>query len=100
MKKILLLAMGAALLCSTQLKAQERKAVDRVVRLGIDGGANLGKISGQGFDEAYNLGYFLGGFVQVNVTKMIGVQGEANFTSGTVKTSNNFNDIYTTVEPN
>lgn len=92
--------MGAALLCCTQSQAQGRKAVDRVVRLGIKGGADLGKISGQGFDQQYNLGYYLGGFLQLNFTKAVGVQGEANFSSGSVKTASNFSEVYTTVAPN
>lgn len=99
MKKLLVVAVLVALLGTHHLQAQNRKAVDRFFRLGVKGGASLGKINGQGYDQSYNLGYYLGGFVQLNFTKMVGVQGEANFSSGTVKTSSSFNDIYTTAAP-
>jgi hypothetical protein len=80
--------------------AQDKSAVARTVRLGIRGGANIGKINGVGYEDQFRLGYYLGGFVQINVSSGFGVQGELVFSSGTVKTTNNFNDIYTTADPN
>jgi hypothetical protein len=64
-------------------------------RVGIKGGANLNKISGEGFDEAFKFNYHLGGFLQVNFSDNIGIQPEVIFSQSSAKTSGNFSDIYT-----
>ncbi|QHS62837.1 porin family protein [Chitinophaga agri] len=68
-------------------------AQTRFLRFGIKGGANLGKLDGQGYKDGFNLGYHLGGFAQVNLSQAFGVQGELIFSSSTVKTTNDFNQV-------
>ncbi len=61
--------------------------------VGIKGGANLGKISGQAFKDEFSLGYQVGGYVGINFGKF-GIQPEVLFTQTNVDTSSNFSSIY------
>lgn len=90
MKKVLI-AMAVFLGTVTLAEAQQVKPF----RVGIKGGANINKISGKGFDEAFKFNYHLGGFLQVNFSENIGIQPEVIFSQSTTKTSENFSDIYT-----
>lgn len=47
--------------------------------LGGKVGANLGKIDGQSFKDGYNFGYVLGGYVNLGISKTIGIQPELLF---------------------
>lgn len=69
-------------------------AQTKFLRFGFKGGANLGKIDGEGYKDGFKLGYHLGGFAQVNLTKGFGVQGELIFSSSTVKTTDDFSQVY------
>jgi hypothetical protein len=66
----------------------------KLLRFGLKGGANLGKLEGEGFQDGFKLGYHLGGFAQVNLIKGFGVQGELIFSSTKTKTTDDFSDIY------
>lgn len=90
MKKVLVLVV-AVLGSLAWAQAQDVKPL----RVGIKGGANLNKISGKGFDEAFKFNYHLGGFLQVNFSENIGLQPEVIFSQSSTKTSDNFSDIYT-----
>lgn len=90
MKKVLILAM-AVLGGTTWAAAQQ----SRPLHVGIKGGANLNKITGEGFDEAFKFNYHLGGFLQLNFNDNIGLQPEVIFSQSSTKTSDNFSDIYT-----
>lgn len=61
--------------------------------LGIKGGANLGKISGQSFKDEFTLGYHVGGFATINFGKF-GIQPEVLFNQTNVDTSSKFSDVY------
>ncbi|PWV49554.1 porin family protein [Chitinophaga sp. S165] len=69
-------------------------AQTKFLRFGLKGGANLGKLDGQGYKDGFKLGYHLGGFAQVNLTKVFGVQGELIFSSNSVKTTDDFSQVY------
>ncbi|GEP93749.1 porin family protein [Chitinophaga cymbidii] len=60
----------------------------KLLRFGIKGGANLGKIDGTGYDEAFKLGYHLGGFAQINLVKGFGIQPELVFSSTAAEVKN------------
>jgi hypothetical protein len=64
------------------------------VKYGVDAGASIARIKGNGFDDSRQMGYFFGGFVQVYISKAIALQGEINFSRSGAKTSNNFNEVY------
>lgn len=42
-------------------------------------GANLGKIDGQSFKDGYNFGYVAGAYVELGISKTIGIQPELLF---------------------
>ncbi|SEW34538.1 porin family protein [Chitinophaga arvensicola] len=69
-------------------------AQTKLLRFGIKGGANLGKLDGTGFQDGFKLGYHLGAFAQVNLVKGFGVQGELVFSSTKAETTDKFSDIY------
>jgi hypothetical protein len=62
--------------------------------LGVKGGADITKIQGQSFDQGFKLGYSLGGFVNIDVSKKWGIQGEVNWNQSKTTTTDNFNQIY------
>ncbi|PSL46741.1 outer membrane protein with beta-barrel domain [Chitinophaga niastensis] len=71
-------------------------AQNKLLRFGVKGGANLGKLDGTGFQNGFKLGYHIGGFAQVNLIKGFGVQGELVFSSTKTKTTDDFSQIYNT----
>lgn len=88
MKKLFL---AVAVLTITAVSAS---AQDRLLRFGVKGGANLGKLDGEGYESGFKLGYHIGGLVQLNFYKGWGVQGEVIFNQSTTRTTDNFSDIY------
>lgn len=87
---------AVAVLCVTAFSTTTVSAQSGFLRFGIKGGANLGKLDGKGYKDGFNLGYHLGGFAQVNLTKGFGVQGELIFSSTQTKTTSDFSEIYNT----
>ncbi|HVB03511.1 MAG TPA: outer membrane beta-barrel protein [Chitinophagaceae bacterium] len=63
-------------------------------RLGLEGGANLDKISGQSFNQEFNFNYFLGAYANFGLSKGFGIQPEVIFSQSTATTTTNFNSIY------
>jgi hypothetical protein len=84
-----------AVLCVTAFSTTVH-AQSGFLRFGLKGGANLGKLDGKGYKDGFNLGYHLGGFAQINLTKGFGVQGELIFSSTQTKTTDDFSQIYNT----
>jgi hypothetical protein len=62
-------------------------------RLGIKGGGNLNKISGQSFNDGFDFGYHLGAFAELDFTKKFGIQPELIWNQSSTKPSN-FQAIY------
>ncbi|WP_343693843.1 porin family protein [Chitinophaga sp.] len=87
---------AVAVLCVTAFSTTTVNAQSGFLRFGLKGGANLGKLDGKGYKDGFNLGYHLGGFAQVNLTKGFGVQGELIFSSTQTKTTSDFSEIYNT----
>ncbi|MDP4285986.1 MAG: porin family protein [Bacteroidota bacterium] len=61
--------------------------------LGIKGGANLGKMSGQSFKDQFTLGYQVGAFATIGFGKF-GIQPEVLFNQVNVDTASNFSQVY------
>lgn len=74
----------AVITCATVSTVSAQK----MVRFGIKGGANLGKIDGTGYDESFKLGYHLGGFAQINLVKGFGIQPELIFSTSKAEVKN------------
>lgn len=84
----------AVLMIGTVATMSTVNAQTKLLRFGIKGGANLGKLDGSGFQDGFKLGYHLGAFAQVNLVKGFGVQGELVFSSTKAETTDKFSDIY------
>lgn len=76
-------------LCSFSLSASAQR-----FDLGIKGGANLGKITGQSFDDQFSLAYHLGGFAEIGLGKKWSIQPEVLFNQVNADTTSQFGDIY------
>lgn len=61
---------------------------------GIKAGANLGKISGQPFNNEFSLGYHAGAFATIGLGKKFALQPEVIFNQENTDTSSNFSDVY------
>src|SRR5690606_5773085 len=62
-------------------------------------GANLNKVSGKSFNEEFTFGYQVGAFVELNFSKRLGIQPELLWGETKARTSNEFEDIYQTLQP-
>lgn len=69
-------------------------AFSQSFKLGIKGGANLGKIDGQSFKDEYKLGYHVGAFATIGISKKFAIQPEVIFNQVNTDTSTKFSDIY------
>src|SRR4051812_14720475 len=65
--------------------------------LGIKGGANIGKITGQSFKDEFSYGYHLGGFAEIGLGKKLSLQPEVVFNQFKQDTSAQFSEIYKNV---
>ena len=86
MKKIILSA-TAFILFSAIATAQG-------FHVGAKVGANLDKINGQAFKDGYNLGYHLGGFMEIDFSKSIGIQPELLFSQTNTTATDNLGDVF------
>lgn len=57
-------------------------------------GANIGKIDGAGFSDKYTLGYHLGGFMDIKLSKKVGIQAEVLWSQINADTASGFSSIY------
>ena len=67
---------------------------ESLFRWGFKGGLNLNKIEGRSFKDEFKYNYFLGGFMQINITKKFGIQPELNFVQTTAEQSSDITVIY------
>jgi hypothetical protein len=65
------------------------------IRLGVKAGANLNKISGQSFNDGFDLSYHFGGFMEIDFNKKWGVQPELLWSQSSGKPSS-FKTVYST----
>ncbi|MEP6514086.1 MAG: porin family protein [Parafilimonas sp.] len=68
--------------------------------IGAKAGANLGKIQGQSFKSGFDLGYQLGGFIELDFNNNWGIQPELLFSQTTTTVDSTFKSIYTEAIPN
>lgn len=87
MKKIMLIV-AVALTCSAGAIAQPS------LHLGIKGGANMTKIDGKQYSDGFRFNYYIGPYLQLNLTKGFGIQPEVLFTQSSSRTGSQFSDVY------
>lgn len=64
------------------------------IKVGPKFGANLQKIDGKGFDEGFQLGYYLGGFAELGLGKKFYLQPEVLFAETNMSLATDFTSIY------
>lgn len=86
MKKVFLAVMAFSFVAVTS-QAQG-------VRLGAKLGANFNKVTGKSFSEEYDLSYHVGGFLEIDFSKKLGIQPEVYFNQATTTRTSGFNAFY------
>jgi hypothetical protein len=62
--------------------------------IGIKAGANMGRISGESFNNEFSLGYHVGGFATIGLGKKFAIQPEVLFNQVNNDTTTNFSDVF------
>lgn len=88
MKKLLFVC-AAILMLTPAIMAQPG------IHIGVKAGANMTKIDGEGYNQAFQFNYYIGPFLQLQLTKGFGIQPEVLFTQSSSQTGSKFSDIYT-----
>jgi hypothetical protein len=91
---ILSLLLSAFCLNAYSQKKKDPSEKESLFRWGFKGGLNLNKIGGESFKDDFNYNYFLGGFMQINITRKFGIQPELNFVQVSAEQSDDITDIY------
>jgi hypothetical protein len=78
-------------LASFSATAQDKESF---FRFGIKGGANVNKIEGKAYKDAFNFNFQAGVFTQFNISKRFGIQPEVNFVQSTSEFADDANNIY------
>jgi len=95
MKKLILpLLLSAICLNAYSQKKKDPSEKESLFRWGFKGGLNLNKIEGESFKDDFNYNYFLGGFMQINITRKFGIQPELNFVQSSAEQSDDITVIY------
>lgn len=69
------------------------------VKLGIRAGANMYKIDGKAFDDAFQYGYHAGASLEMMFSKVIGIQPEVLFNQSNTRTGYSFDTLYKSINP-
>ncbi len=75
-------------------------AHSQIFSLGIKGGANINKLSGQPFSDQFSYGYHVGAFSTIGLGDKWGIQPEVLFNESSSDTSSQFSNIYTDLSLN
>jgi hypothetical protein len=69
------------------------------LHMGLKAGTDMQKISGKSFADQFNFGYHLGGYVEINFSKKVGIQPEFYYSETRLKTGESFETIYQAANP-
>ena len=95
MKNLILpLLLSALCLNAYSQKKKDPAEKESLFRWGFKGGLNLNKIQGQSFNNEFSYNYALGGFMQINFSRKLGIQPEINFVQTSAEQSDDITDIY------
>ncbi|HMJ46096.1 MAG TPA: outer membrane beta-barrel protein, partial [Ferruginibacter sp.] len=64
------------------------------LKFGVKAGADIHKIEGKSFKDQFSFGYHAGGFLEIGLTSMLGIQPELLFSQVNVDTSSSFSSVY------
>lgn len=68
--------------------------------LGIKGGTDIHKISGESFSQQFTYGYQVGGFAEIGLGSTFSIQPEVLFSQVNADTSSQFSKVYTSFPTN
>src|SRR4026208_1693555 len=94
MKKLVLPLLLSALCLNAWSQKKDPSGKESLFRWGFKAGVNLNKIEGRSFKDEFNYNYFLGGFMQINITRKFGIQPEINFVQTSAEQSDDITVIY------
>lgn len=69
------------------------------LKLGVRAGANMYKIDGKAFEDAFHYGYHAGGSLEIMFSKVIGIQPEVLFNQSNTRTGYSFDTLYKSINP-
>ncbi|MEO6231475.1 MAG: porin family protein [Ferruginibacter sp.] len=69
-------------------------AANAQFHLGVKGGANINKLTGQSFKDEFSFGYHLGAFAEIGLGKHFSIQPEVNFNEFQQDTASKFSQVY------
>ena len=72
----------------------------QVFHVGLKGGSNLNKISGESFNQQFTYSYHAGAFAEIGISKKWFIQPEVIFNQINSDTSSNFSKVYTSLPTN
>lgn len=67
------------------------------LRVGVKGGVNVNKIAGKSFEQEFSYGYHAGGFLEIGLSKRIGIQPEVLFSQYSTTVDSNFKSLYSSL---
>ncbi|MES2773333.1 MAG: porin family protein [Bacteroidota bacterium] len=67
------------------------------IKIGPKAGVNLTKVSGQSFKDEFNLGYYAGAFIELNLGQKWYLQPEVLFNENSIRRTNDFAALYNTL---
>ena len=91
-------AMKKAILCVCVMLSFAAISSAQSFHIGAKAGANLTKIEGQSFKQSYELGYQLGGFVELDLNKNWGIQPEILFSQTNTIIDSGYKAIYQDID--
>lgn len=91
-------AMKKAILCVCVILSFAAISSAQSFHIGAKAGANLTKIDGQSFKQSYELGYQLGGFVELDLNKNWGIQPEILFSQTNTIIDSGYKAIYQDID--
>jgi hypothetical protein len=65
--------------------------------IGVKGGANITKVTGQSFKDQFKYGYHLGGFAEIGFGGKLGIQPEVLWNQNATTLDSNFKHVYQNV---
>lgn len=92
--KIVYLSLLLLICISANAQKKDPAEKESLLRAGFKAGLNLNKIEGRSFKDEFKYNYSLGGFLQINLTRKLGLQPELNFVQTSAEQSDDITVIY------
>jgi hypothetical protein len=94
MKKLILPLLFLLFITNVFSQKKDPSEKESLFRFGFKAGLNLNKIDGKSFKDEFRYNYQLGGFMQINLARKLGLQPELNFVQTSAEQSDDITVIY------